>query len=88
MSDPEELEVVAEPGTPPAVASVGAVQAGDGVRLAPPSPAEVAAILAAVEAAWPKPVAPAPADQHRPSRWRFSGRWWSAPIPMRRVRPW
>lgn len=23
-----------------------------------------------------------------PERWRFSGRWWSQPIPMRRNRPW
>jgi hypothetical protein len=21
------------------------------------------------------------------SRWRFSGRWWSRPVPARRVRP-
>lgn len=53
----------------------------------PPTEAEVAAILAAVEVAWPKPAAEAPVHD-RPSRWRFSGRWWSAPIPMRRVRPW
>jgi hypothetical protein len=53
----------------------------------PPTPEEVAAILAAIEVAWPKPVAAAPAND-KPSRWRFSGRWWSAPIPMRRVRPW
>ena len=30
--------------------------------------------------------APAPVD-HTP-RWRWSGRWWSRPIPQRRVRPW
>ncbi len=22
-----------------------------------------------------------------PSRWRFSGRWWSRPVPLRRARP-
>ena len=27
-------------------------------------------------------------EQHDPvSRWRFSGRWWSRPVPSRRVRP-
>jgi hypothetical protein len=51
-----------------------------------PSPDEVAAIVAAVEVAWPRAAAPteAPAE---PSRWRFSGRWWSKPLPSRRDRP-
>ena len=48
---------------------------------------ELAAVLAAIEVAlarpadggWP-PVAEVP-------RWRFSGRWWSKPIPSRRDRP-
>ena len=60
---------------------------GSKVLLAAPSDDEVAAIVAAVEVAWPKPTVVA-ADPAKPSRWRFSGRWWSAPIPMRRVRPW
>jgi hypothetical protein len=47
---------------------------------------EVAAIVAAVEVAWPRPVA-APAEEP-PPRWRFSGRWWSKPVPLRRNRPW
>jgi hypothetical protein len=47
---------------------------------------EVAAIVAAVEVAWPRPAAPAPVD--RAPRWRFSGRWWSKPVPLRRSRPW
>jgi hypothetical protein len=51
-----------------------------------PTPEEVAAIVAAVEVAWPKPVA-APAAEPA-QRWRFSGRWWSKPVPLRRVRPW
>jgi hypothetical protein len=50
-----------------------------------PSEEEVAAIVAAVEVTWPQPVS-AP-DEH-PSRWRFSGRWWSKPVPLRRNRPW
>ena len=50
-----------------------------------PDDDELAAILAAVEAAWPRPAAPAPDET--PSRWRFSGRWWSKPVPVRRDRP-
>jgi hypothetical protein len=71
----------ASPSTP-------AVEPGSRAMLQPPpTEEEVAAILAAVEVAWPKPVAGVP-PVAKPSRWRFSGRWWSAPIPMRRVRPW
>lgn len=51
-----------------------------------PSDEEVAAILAAVEVGWPRPAA-AVADG-APARWRWSGRWWSRPIPQRRNRPW
>ena len=48
----------------------------------------MAAIVAAIEMAWPKPVVlPQPVAQP-PSRWRFAGRWWSKPIPVRRDRPW
>lgn len=48
---------------------------------------EVAAILAAHEALWPKPVAfAADAAPAEVSRWRFSGRWWSKPV-VRRDRP-
>ena len=52
-----------------------------------PDPAVLAAITAAVQLAWP---CPAPADEldpvHEP--WRFSGRWWNKPVPLRRDRPW
>ncbi len=51
-----------------------------------PSAEEVAAIVAAIEAAWPRPAAGAPPEA--PSRWRFSGRWWTKPVPLRRNRPW
>jgi hypothetical protein len=51
-----------------------------------PEPEEVAAIMAAMEALWPRAAA-APAEPP-PSRWRFAGRWWSKPIPVRRDRPW
>ena len=51
-----------------------------------PSDEEVAAIVAAVEVAWPRAaIAGASSD---PPRWRFSGRWWTKPVPLRRVRPW
>jgi hypothetical protein len=48
---------------------------------------ETAAIVAAVELLWPEPsVAPTSAPVR--SAWRFSGRWWSRPVPIRRDRPW
>ncbi|HEY3140493.1 MAG TPA: hypothetical protein VGJ86_05155 [Acidimicrobiales bacterium] len=51
-----------------------------------PSEEELAAIVAAIEVVWPRPASPvAPADI---PRWRFSGRWWSKPVPLRRSRPW
>jgi hypothetical protein len=51
-----------------------------------PTDEEVAAIMAAVEVAWPRPVI---AEEPSPtvSRWRFSGRWWTRPVPTRRARP-
>jgi hypothetical protein len=52
---------------------------------AAPEPEEMAAIVAAIEAMWPRAQAPAPEPE--PSRWRFAGRWWSKPIPVRRDRP-
>ncbi|MET0728187.1 MAG: hypothetical protein ABWZ76_07790 [Acidimicrobiales bacterium] len=51
-----------------------------------PTDEEAAAIVAAIEASWPRVVA-GPAPQPTP-RWRFAGRWWSKPIPIRRDRPW
>lgn len=51
-----------------------------------PSEEEVAAIMAAVEVAWPR--AAAPEQRETTPRWRWSGRWWSKPIPQRRIRPW
>jgi hypothetical protein len=53
-----------------------------------PSVEEVAAILAAHEALWPRPVVVAdgiPVEDVQ--RWRFSGRWWAKPVPVRRDRP-
>jgi hypothetical protein len=53
-----------------------------------PSEDEAAAIVAALEAFWPRPVTPVVEPTRRPSTWRFSGRWWSRPVTARRDRPW
>ncbi len=45
------------------------------------------AILAAIEMAWPRP-ALAEGTAPEPGPWRFSGRWWSKPHAVQRVRPW
>jgi len=48
------------------------------------TPQELTAILAAVEALWPRPadLARVPSD---PGAWRFSGRWWkNGSLPLRR----
>ena len=46
---------------------------------------EAAAIVAAVELTWPRPSARQPCPRPATPRWRFSGRWWSQPIPVRRT---
>jgi len=54
-----------------------------------PTAEEAAAIVAAIEALWPRPAAAAgEAAGHRAAAWKFSGRWWSQPVPLRRARPW
>lgn len=50
-----------------------------------PTEEEAAAIVAAIEVGLPRPGAPQQTEE--PSRWRWSGRWWSKPIPTRRGRP-
>jgi hypothetical protein len=62
---------------------------GPSVSISPePDDLEAAAIVAAYEALWPRPVV---AGSNRAARttaaWRFSGRWWAAPLPIRRARP-
>lgn len=51
-----------------------------------PTDEEAVAIAAAIEVAWPRVGGEAPTD--RADRWRFAGRWWSQPVPLRRNRPW
>ncbi len=50
-----------------------------------PTEEEAAAIVAAIELAWPRPSGGG-AEEIQP-RWRFSGRWWNRPVPTRRERP-
>lgn len=52
-----------------------------------PTDDEVAAIVAAIEVSWPRAAADAGPRPDEVSRWRFSGRWWSKPLPARRDRP-
>jgi hypothetical protein len=52
-----------------------------------PTEEEAAAIVAAVELLWPQ-VAGDERSSRRQSAWKFSGRWWTQPIPLRRARPW
>ncbi len=59
----------------------------DDVAVSPePTEEEAAAIVAALEVTRPRVVAGDERDAV--SRWRWSGRWWSKPIPLRRQRPW
>jgi hypothetical protein len=52
-----------------------------------PEPDDVAAIVAAYEALWPKPVLLSSRGERTTPAWRFSGRWWASPLPLRRGRP-
>lgn len=52
-----------------------------------PSDDEMAAIIAAIEVA-ASTLQPAGTVNDEVARWRFSGRWWSKPVPVRRDRPW
>ena len=51
-----------------------------------PTDEEAAAIVAALEVGLPRAAA-GDADAAGTSRWRWSGRWWTKPIPVRRDRP-
>jgi hypothetical protein len=52
-----------------------------------PTDEEAAAIMVALDTHWPR-VDEDEAAARRASAWKFSGRWWSQPIPLRRARPW
>jgi len=52
-----------------------------------PTDDEVVAIMAGVEALWPKPMVVADDTPGRSTAWRFSGRWWAKPVSARRDRP-
>ena len=52
-----------------------------------PSAEETVAIVAAVEALWPKPMVMAAEEPARSTAWRFSARWWAKPLAQRRDRP-
>jgi hypothetical protein len=58
-----------------------------GPRLEPDA-AVLALMTAAADQLWTRPVPPT--DETDPAHrvWRFSGRWWSKPTPLRRERPW
>jgi hypothetical protein len=51
-----------------------------------PGPQEAAAIAAAVQVVLAGVATGGPEPGEMP-RWRFSGRWWSKPVPQRRDRP-
>jgi hypothetical protein len=53
-----------------------------------PTDEELAAILAAVELLWPRPVVATVEPGDTTPSWRFSGRWWRRPVAARRERPW
>jgi len=53
-----------------------------------PTSEEAAAIAAAVEALWPKPLMPGGPDPDPTQAWRFSGRWWQRDRFAGPDRPW
>jgi hypothetical protein len=53
-----------------------------------PTDEEAVAIVAAVDALWPKPVVEVRTTEDRDRSWKFSGRWWARPVAVRRDRPW
>ena len=58
------------------------------LRVSPePDDLEAAAIVAAYEALWPQPVVQGTRGARTTPAWRFSGRWWASPLPLRRARP-
>jgi hypothetical protein len=52
-----------------------------------PSEEEAAAVIAAIEALWPRPVSSNTRARIVSPAWRFSGRWWSGNSVVRQSRP-
>ena len=48
---------------------------------------EAAAIITAMHVLWPTPTIVTEEERTRDTLWKFSGRWWSRPLPQRRDRP-
>ena len=71
------------------VVSAGVVSGGvvSGSVTPSPAPDELAAIVAAIDAYWPRPAAAPPDTARRITTWRFSSRWWAKPVASRRDRP-
>lgn len=68
-------------------ANAGGAASGAVAGVTPePTDEEAAAIVAALQLAVTGPAAGGPL-RDPVSRWRFSGRWWSKPVPARRSRP-
>ena len=53
-----------------------------------PTAEEAAAIVAAHEALWPRPVVMGAVESDRTLAWRFSGRWWQRDRFAHADRPW
>ena len=53
-----------------------------------PTDEEAAAIAAALEALWPRPVTVAQPERAPTLAWRFSGRWWQRDRMAAPDRPW
>ena len=89
MTDSPIVAAMSEATANPASSAVA--MSGAEVSLSDVSPMptdeEVAAIMAGVEALWPKPAVVVDTAPARSTAWRFSGRWWSRPVPARRDRP-
>ena len=74
-------------GVPTTLPDVPAQQSPVAISPAPTSE-EAAAIVAATEALWPKPMLVEHADRDRTLAWRFSGRWWQRDRFVKSDRPW
>ena len=58
------------------------------MRIEPePSDEEAAAVIAAIEALWPRPISATTTSRIVSPAWRFSGRWWSGTSVVRQSRP-